>query len=221
MGTGIKRVQAALVVLMLAAFGFFGTQPAIATETGPGPGGETGEPVDPGTPTEQPPVAPPVVVPPILDPAPPLTPLDPVDTQLPVAPPAEPSPVIPPVIEPVAPPAVEPVAPVVPAQQAPAPVAPLGEGHQGYVVEPELPTETAAAIEPSPSPTPTPIATKTAAPAVASADIAGPLKVALAPVADNNPMLQGITVLVLILLGVAYFRALRSKGVPGPRLNGK
>ena len=75
--------------------------------------------------------------------------------------------------------------------------------------------------EPTPSPTPTPSATKTAAPPVVSADIAGPLKVALAPVAENNPIVQGLTVLVLILLGFAYFRALRSKGVPGPRLNGK
>ncbi|MCP1415198.1 hypothetical protein J3D46_004464 [Paenarthrobacter sp. A20] len=74
---------------------------------------------------------------------------------------------------------------------------------------------------PEPTPTPTPAATKTVAPPVVSADIAGPLKVALAPVADNNPIVQGLTVLVLILLGVAYFRALRSKGVPGPRLNGK
>ncbi|MFJ6453415.1 hypothetical protein [Paenarthrobacter sp. NPDC091669] len=78
-----------------------------------------------------------------------------------------------------------------------------------------MPTETA------PTPTPTPVATQAAAPPVASADIAGPLKVALAPVSDSNPLVQGLTVLVLILLGVAYFRALRSKGVPGPRTNGK
>ena len=222
MGTGIKRVQAALVVLMLAILGFLGTQPAVATETEPGPGTETGEPIDPGTPTEEP-VVPPVVVPPVLNPPPPLTPLDPAPAPAPVVPPAEPSPVVPPVTDPVAPPAVEQVAPVIPAPQVPAPVVPAEEGIQGYVVEPEVPTEdtTTAQTESSPSPTPTPAATKTATPAVASADIAGPLKVALAPVSDNNPVLQGITVLVLILLGVAYFRALRSKGVPGPRLNGK
>jgi hypothetical protein len=70
-------------------------------------------------------------------------------------------------------------------------------------------------------PTPTPTPTKTAAPPVVSADITGPLKVALAPVAENNPLVQGLTVLVLLLLGLAYFRALRSKGIRGPRLNGK
>ncbi|WP_284980190.1 hypothetical protein [Arthrobacter sp. fls2-241-R2A-200] len=56
---------------------------------------------------------------------------------------------------------------------------------------------------------------------MASATITGPLKAALAPVAENNPLVQVITVLVLVLLGVAYFRALRTKGVRGPRLNGK
>ncbi|MET4540537.1 hypothetical protein ABIE37_002324 [Arthrobacter bambusae] len=102
------------------------------------------------------------------------------------------------------------------------PVTPTDAGVQGYV-EPQVPTEatTSAPAEPTPSPTPTPVATKTAAPPVVSADIAGPLKVALAPVAENNPIVQGLTVLVLILLGFAYFRALRSKGIPGPRLNGK
>ena len=89
---------------------------------------------------------------------------------------------------------------------------------QEYVVEPEAPTETASApavVTPSPSPT------KSAAPAVVSADITGPLKAALAPVAENNPIVQGLTVLVLLLLGLAYFRALRSKGIRRPRLNGK
>lgn len=220
MGTGIKRVQAALVVLILAILGFLGTQPAIATDTEPGPGQETGQPVDPGTPTE--PVVPPVVVPPIVDPPPTLTPLEPVSPPAPVQPPVEPAPVAPPVTEPPAPAVVEPVAPVVPTPEVLLPVTPTNTGVQGYV-EPELPAEatSSASAEPTPSPTPTPVATKTAAPPVVSADIAGPLKVALAPVAENNPIVQGLTVLVLILLGFAYFRALRSKGVPGPRLNGK
>lgn len=207
------------MVLMLAILGFLGTQPAIATETEPGPGQETGQPVDPGTPTT-PPVIPPVVVPPIVEPVPTPTPLDPEPTPAPVQPSEEPAPVVPAVTQPPVPPVVEPVVPVAPAQNSPVPVTPTDAEVQGYFVEPEAPAET---ITPSaePTPTPTPEPTKTVAPPVVSADIAGPLKVALAPVADNNPIVQGLTVLVLILLGVAYFRALRSKGVPGPRLNGK
>lgn len=219
MGTVIKRVQAVLVVLMLAILGFIGTQPALATELEPGPGNETGQPTDPGTPTK--PVEPPVVVPPVLEPAPTLTPLEPEKSPDPVPPVVEPAPVAPPVTEPVAPPAAEPVTPA-PAQETLMPVLPSDAGIQGYVEEPLAPVEsTTAPPEPTPTPTPTPLATKTAAPPVASADIAGPLKVALAPVAENNPIVQGVTVLVLILLGVAYFRALRSKGSPRPRLNGK
>ncbi|MDR6684711.1 hypothetical protein J2Y41_000258 [Arthrobacter sp. 1088] len=87
------------------------------------------------------------------------------------------------------------------------------------MVEPEAPVEETPTAIAEPTPTPTP--TKTAAPPVVSADITGPLKVALAPVAENNPLVQGLTVLVLLLLGLAYFRALRSKGIRGPRLNGK
>ncbi|AMB41444.1 hypothetical protein IG195_12400 [Arthrobacter sp. TES] len=71
---------------------------------------------------------------------------------------------------------------------------------------------------PAPTQSPTKAAT---APLVASAEVAGPLKAALAPVAENNPFVQALTVAVLLLLGAAYFRALRSKGMPRPRLNGK
>ncbi|ASN21345.1 hypothetical protein CGK93_17895 [Arthrobacter sp. YN] len=209
-----------LVVFLLAIIGFIGIQPAIATELEPGPGTETGQPTDPGVPTK--PVVPPVVVPPILEPSPTLTPLEPEQSPEPVPPPVEPAPVAPPVTEPAVPPAVEPVAPASPTQESPLPVLPTDSGIQGYVEEPLVPVETTTApAEPTPTPTPTPSATKSAAPPVASADIAGPLKVALAPVAENNPIVQGVTVLVLILLGVAYFRALRSKGSPRPRLNGK
>lgn len=205
---------------MLAILGFLGIQPAVATEIEPGPGTETGQPVDPGTPTG--PVVPPVVVPPILEPAPTLTPLEPETPPAPVQPPVEPAPVIPPVTQPSPPASVAPVVPAAPTQEVVVPVLPPDTGIQGYM-EPEVPADaaTSAPPEPTPSPTPTPSVTKTAAPPVVSADIAGPLKVALAPVAENNPIVQGLTVLVLILLGFAYFRALRSKGVPGPRLNGK
>lgn len=220
MSTVIKRVQAALVVLILATLGFIGIQPAIASELEPGPGSETGQPTDPGTPTK--PVVPPVVVPPILEPTPAPTPLEPEISPEPVPPVIEPAPVVPPVTQPVIPPAVEPAAPAVPTQETLLPLPPTDAGIQGYFEEPLVPVETTTAPpEPSPSPTPTPLATKSAAPPVASADIAGPLKVALAPVAENNPIVQGVTVLVLLLLGVAYFRALRSKGSPRPRLNGK
>ncbi|TVU62365.1 hypothetical protein FQP90_12035 [Paenarthrobacter nitroguajacolicus] len=101
------------------------------------------------------------------------------------------------------------------------PEVPTDAGMQGYVVEPEIPADPATSAPAETTPTPTPSATKTAAPPVVSADVAGPLKAALAPVAENNPIVQGLTVLVLILLGVAYFRALRSRGVPGSRVNGK
>lgn len=217
MGKAIRRVHALSAVLMLAALGFFGVQPAMATQTEPGPGTETEQPVDPGTPTV--PVVPPVVTPPTFEPAPNPSPVDPGTTPAPVEPPAEPSPVVPPAPDPVAPPAIEPVAPL---EEAPAATLPTDVGVPGYVVEPEIPTETTSApAEATPTPTPTPLATKTAAPPVMSSDITGPLKVALAPVAENNPIVQGVTVLVLVLLGVAYFRALRSKGASGPRLNGK
>ncbi|MFJ4209612.1 hypothetical protein ACIPY2_14260 [Paenarthrobacter sp. NPDC089675] len=105
----------------------------------------------------------------------------------------------------------------------PLPTVPVDFGAQTYVPEPETPAEPepSTAVEETVAPTPTPAPTKTAVPPVASADIAGPLKVALAPVAENNPLAQGLMVLVLILLGVAYFRALRTKGIRGPRLNGK
>ncbi|MCT9869150.1 hypothetical protein [Paenarthrobacter aurescens] len=218
LGTGIRRVQAVLVVILLAALGFVGIQPALATDLEPGPGSETGQPTDPGTPTE--PAVPPVVVPPILEPVPTLTPPEPESSPEPVPPAVDPAPVVPPVTEPVViPPAGEPIVPALPTQETVLPVLPTDAGVQGYVEEPLVPAETTT--EPAPSPTPTTVATKTAAPPVASADIAGPLKVALAPVAENNPIIQGVTVLVLILLGVVYFRALRSKGSPRPRLNGK
>ncbi len=207
---------------MLAILGFLGTQPAIATETEPGPGAETEQPVDPGTPTS--PVTPPVILPPVLEPVPTLKPLDPESPAPPIQPPVEPAPVVPPVTEPVAPPVVEPVAPAIPLQDTQVSVVPSDTGVQGYVVDPEVPAEAAtlppAEPTPTPTPTPTPSATKTATPIV-NADIAGPLKAALAPVAENNPIIQGVTVLVLILLGAAYFRALRSKGVPGSRVSGK
>ncbi|WOH17796.1 hypothetical protein IRJ34_15795 [Paenarthrobacter sp. GOM3] len=103
----------------------------------------------------------------------------------------------------------------------PEPVPGTATQDAGEVANPEAPVETETPAPAIPSSTPTPVASKSANPPVAAADIAGPLKVALAPVAENNPLIQGVTVLVLILLGVAYFRALRSKGVPGPRLNGK
>ncbi|WP_223943569.1 hypothetical protein [Arthrobacter sp. StoSoilB20] len=218
MGTGINRGQAALVVLMLAILGFFGTQPAFATETEPGPGTGTEQPVDPETPTA--PVTPPVVIPPTLEPVPTLKPLDP-ETPAPVPSPTQPAPVVPPASEPAAPPIVTPVTPVVPSQEVPASVLPTDAGTQGYVVEPGMPADPTTSAPAAPTPTPIPSATKTAAPPAVSADIAGPLKAALAPVAENNPTVQGLTVLVLILLGVAYFRALRSKGVPGSRVNGK
>ncbi|WP_207594412.1 hypothetical protein [Arthrobacter sp. D5-1] len=128
-----------------------------------------------------------------------------------------PAPVNPPAAEPVAPP----VVPADPSQERPVVVTPVEPGVQAYIPEQELPIETEAPAAVESTPSPTPVVTKTAAIPVASADIAGPLKVALAPVAENNPIVQGITVLVLILLGVAYFRALRSKRALKPRLNGK
>ncbi|MGP0224870.1 hypothetical protein [Paenarthrobacter sp. NCHU4564] len=94
---------------------------------------------------------------------------------------------------------------------------------ESYAVIPDVAAESASAVpaEPTVTPTPTPAQTRTAAVPLANADITGPLKVALAPVAENNPIVQGLTVLVLVLLGLAYFRALRSKGMRGSRLNGK
>ncbi len=223
MGKAIRRVQAACATLMLATLGFFGAQPAMATETNPGPSteqpGETPSP-DPN-PIDPLPVDPipgnPVTTPPVVptDPAP--APVDP--TPAPVPPP-----VIAPVV-PVAPPSMAPaLPPVVPSPVAdPATSLPVPEESSANL-EPVIPIDNevpaSADVTPTPTPTPTPITTKKAAPVV-SADITGPLKVALAPVAENNPVVQGLTVLVLILLGVAYFRALRSKGAPRPRLNGK
>jgi len=222
MGKAIRRVQAACAILMLATLGFFGAQPAMATETNPGPSteqpGETPSP-DPN-PIDPLPVDPipgnPVTTPPVVptDPAP--APVDP--TPAPVPPP-----VIAPVV-PVAPPVVEPAQPANPQPlptMLPEQVPDTANQDDGEVANLEAPVETETPAAVIPSPTPTPVASKTANPPVAAADIAGPLKVALAPVAENNPLIQGVTVLVLILLGVAYFRALRSKGVPGPRLNGK
>jgi len=222
MGKAIRRVQAACATLMLATLGFFGAQPAMATETNLGPSteqpGETPSP-DPN-PIDPLPVDPipgnPVTTPPVVptDPAP--APVDP--TPAPVPPP-----VIAPVV-PVAPPVVEPAQPANPQPlptMLPEQVPDTANQDDGEVANLEAPVETETPAAVIPSPTPTPVASKTANPPVAAADIAGPLKVALAPVAENNPLIQGVTVLVLILLGVAYFRALRSKGVPGPRLNGK
>ena len=218
MGTGIKRVQAATVVFLLAISGFAGIQPAVATETNPVPGTEEPGPGDGSTEPVIPPIIPPVI------PAPSPSPLEPEPApsaqppQVPDPAPIQPSTPVE-VPAPVAPPVAPTSIPVAPA--APLPVDP---GAQTYVMEPEAPTEseaTTAAVEETVSPTPTPTPTVAAVPPVASADIAGPLKVALAPVAENNPLAQGLMVLVLILLGVAYFRALRTKGLRGPRLNGK
>jgi hypothetical protein len=213
LGTGIRSVQTALVVILMALLGFFATQPAMAT-TVTSPGADTEQPAEP-SPTPEPTF--PVVIPPVLEPSSPPPTLEPVS---PVpAPPSEepaPAPVVPPVVEPVAPPAEVPA--VTPPAASPIPAVPTDVAIENFVVEPEVPAETTTA-EPTPTPTPTP--TKTAAPPVVSADITGPLKVALAPVAENNPLVQGLTVLVLLLLGLAYFRALRSKGIRGPRLNGK
>lgn len=223
MGTGIKRVQAVLVVLVLAILGFLGSLPAAATETDTTPG--SGQPVTPGEESTSPePIdpVPPVVIPPIL-PAPDPSPLEPEPEPAPVQPPeaSAPAPVVPAIPDPVVPPAAPSVTPVVPV--APMPAAPQDAGIQGYAMEPQIPQEgaTVAPVEPTPSPTPTPTLTKNAPPPVVSAEIAGPLKVALAPVAESNPIVQGLTVLVLVLLGLVYFRALRSKGIRGPRLNGK
>lgn len=216
LGTGIKRVQTLHVVLMLAILGFFfGAQPAMATETNPVPSA-TEQPSEPGTPTR--PVTPPVVVPPVLEPTPQPTPVAPENTPEPPPPAEEPAPAVPPAPET---PAVVPVAPTAPPQATLAPVPPADTGVQGYVVEPEVPEETSTQATVEPTPTPTPVATKTATPVVAGGDITGPLKTALAPVAENNPLVQGATVLILVLLGVAYFKALRTKGVPRARLNGK
>ncbi|MFF2713754.1 hypothetical protein [Paenarthrobacter sp. NPDC058040] len=125
-----------------------------------------------------------------------------------------PAPVVPPVIEPV------PSAPLVPDQ--PLPTAPANEYNLGEELQAEVPAEEASSAPAVPVPTPTLSPTQAAAaPAIANADVTGPLKAALAPVAENNPIVQGLTVLVLLLLGAAYFRALRSKGIRRPRLNGK
>lgn len=215
MGTGIRRVQAALVVILLAILGFFGTQPAMAT-TVTNPDTDTEQPADP-SPSPEPTF--PVVIPPVIQPTSPPATLEPVPPA-PAQPSDEPAPapVVPPVVEPVAPPAEVPAVP--PPATSPVPAVPTDVAIENFVVEPEVPAETTTATaEATPTPTPTP--TKTAAPPVVSADITGPLKVALAPVAENNPLVQGLTVLVLLLLGLAYFRALRSKGIRGPRLNGK
>lgn len=215
MGTGIKRVQTAFVVLILAVFGFLGTQPAVATDVFPSPQPSSESPAPEPSESEEPP--PVVVIPPIDLPTSSPAPLEPTPAEpAPVQPPAPPAPppVAPPAVEPVTPATTEPVVTPQPSLQ----VLPTDVPVQEYVVEPGAPTETASAaavVTPSPSPT------KSAAPAVASADITGPLKAALAPVAENNPIVQGLTVLVLLLLGLAYFRALRSKGIRRPRLNGK
>lgn len=219
MGKAIRRVQAASAVLMLAILGFFGAQPAVATETSPGPSteqpGETPNPdpnpIDP-LPVDPVPGNPVPVDPPVIPTDPSPAPTDPT-----------PAPVPPPVVQPVAPVAPPVVIPAVPpvvssASPEPTTTAPSPEENPA-IVEPILPIEPETSV--SPEPTPTPVATKTAAPPVVSADLAGPLKVALAPVAENNPIVQGATVLVLLLLGAAYFRALRSKGVRKPRLSGK
>ncbi len=221
MGKAIRRVQAASAVLMLAILGFFGAQPAVATETSPGPGteqpGETPNPdpnpIDP-LPVDPIPGNPVPVDPPVIPTDPSPAPTDPT-----------PAPVPPPVVQPVAPVAPPVVIPAVPpvvssASPEPTTTAPSPEENPA-IVEPVLPIEPETSVSPEPTPTPTPVATKTAAPPVVSADLAGPLKVALAPVAENNPLVQGATVLVLLLLGAAYFRALRSKGVRRPRLSGK
>lgn len=217
MSTGIKRVQAALVVLILAVLGFLGSQPAIATQDDPGK--ETEQPTDPVTPTT-PVVVPPVVVPPILEPAPTLTPLEPEDSPAPSQPTDHPAPEVPPAAEPPAPPSVAPIAPA-PSLENSVPLAPADTGTLGNVVEPEMPLESTTVASADPTPSPMPSSTRTAAPPVASAEVAGPLKAALAPAAENNPLVQGLMVLVLVLLGVAYFRALRSTRLRGPRLNGK
>ncbi|MET4622053.1 hypothetical protein ABIE18_003521 [Arthrobacter sp. 2762] len=215
MGKVIRRVQTGSAVLMVVILGFFGSQPALATETNPVPSTEQpGEspspepaPID-SLPANPLPIEPAPVDPPLFPtPAPTEATPAPVAVESPVVEPAAPA--VPPVVVPVAPPfaSAPPMEPV--------PSVPLEQGSQ--MIEPVIPAEP----QPAPSPTPTPTVTQVAAPPVVSADIAGPLKVALAPVAENNPIVQGLTILVLILLGVAYFRALRSKGVPGPRVNGK
>lgn len=203
------------MVILLAILGFFGTQPAMAT-TVTNPDTDTQQPADP-SPTPEPTF--PVVIPPVIQPSEPPATLEPIPTAPPE--PSEvpaPAPVVPPVVEPIAPPVDVPA--VTPPPTSPVPAVPTDVAIENFVVEPEVPAETTTATaEATPTPTPTP--TKTAAPPVVSADITGPLKVALAPVAENNPLVQGLTVLVLLLLGLAYFRALRSKGIRGPRLNGK
>lgn len=218
LGTVIKRVQTVLVVLTLVVLGFVGTQPAFATQTEPGPGMESPAPGE----TEPPIVVePPVVVPSLGPPAPttaPSQPETPPSTDQPVAP----APAPPVIKQPVAPPAVAPEVTAAPAPEAPVETLPTQQDAGEYLPEPEVPAEAepSAVAVPTPEQTPTPTPSKAAAP-VASADIAGPLKAAIAPVAENSPLVQGITVLVLILLGVAYFRALRSKGAAKPRLSGK
>ncbi len=231
MRTAITRAGSVGAVLLLSLLGFSGVQPALATDTNPPTTseqpGESASP-DPGTidplPIDPLPVQPvpsetPVVAP--TEPAP--VPVDPAPTPVPVPDPVQP---------PVTVPSPEPAAP---GQDSPAPVGPSvpsalptiqdvvpTQDDSSAYVEPAQPGgEDSTTPSAEPTPTPTPQASKTAEPPVASATITGPLKAALAPVAENSPLVQIITVLVLILLGVAYFRALRTKGVRGPRLNGK
>lgn len=218
MSTGIKRVQAGLVVLILAVLGFLGSQPAGATQDDPGK--ETEQPTHPATPTT-PVVVPPVVIPPVLEPAPTLTPLEPEVSPAPSQPTDHPAPEGPPAAEPPAPPSAAPITPTTPSLENAVPLIPADSGTLGYAVEPETLLESMTTAPADPTPTPVPSATRTAAPPVASAEVTGPLKAALAPVAENNPLVQGLMVLVLVLLGVAYFRALRSTRLRGPRLNGK
>lgn len=224
MGKATSRLQAATAALMLAILAFFGAQPAVATDVDPVPSteqpGETPKPdpnpIDP-LPVDPVPGNPVPVVPPVTPVQPSPAPVEsspaPAPVPDPVAPPV--APVVPPVVEPANP---QPLPTMLPEQEQ---VPGTATQDASEVANLEAPVETETPAVAIPSPTPTPVASKSANPPVAAADIAGPLKVALAPVAENNPLIQGVTVLVLILLGVVYFRALRSKGVPGPRLNGK
>ncbi len=225
MGKATSRLQAATAALMLAILAVFGAQPAVATDVDPVPSteqpSETPQP-DPNPkdplPVDPVPGNPVPVIPPVTPVEPSPAPVEsspaPVPVPDPVAPPV--APVVPPAVEPAQPANPQPLPTMLPEQ-----VPVTANQDAGEVANLEAPVETETPAAAIPSPTPTPVSSKTANPPVAAADIAGPLKVALAPVAENNPLIQGVTVLVLILLGVAYFRALRSKGVPGPRLNGK
>lgn len=212
---------------MLAILGFFSAQPALATDTGPGPYTEQpGETPSPGTDPEDPLVVGPIPGNPAVPVDPPLVPAEPVPSPDPAPVPA-PDPVQPPVepaVTPVLPPAVAPIVPVIPPAVPTTPleqVPTYADADPNLFLEPAVPAEPEPSATAPPTPSSAPVATKTAAPPVVSADITGPLKVALAPVAENNPIVQGLTVLVLILLGAAYFRALRSKRVSRPRANGK